>query len=193
MLVLIPIDRLEELESFEIGAVAARAAAHEYMKVTAIPVVGGRLAPTWGKSGYITMVKLFNGASDWPARLGISAFMPIASATFDAVARAAASLQSMDRLGFGIDGRANKEVETRAMLEAQLASGRAELASLTTPLGTDLAEAAAKVVDEIRFGDVNFIDVSHSAVNGGEIPQLLFDVSLLRIILDQAEIDATMN
>jgi len=163
------------------------------MKVTAIPVVGGRLAPTWGKSGYSTMVKLFNAASDWPARLGISAFMPIASATFDAVARAAASLQSMDRLGFGIDGRANKEVETRAMLEAQLASGRAELASLTTPLGTDLAEAAAKVVDEIRFGDVNFIDVSHSAVNGGEIPQLLVDVSLLRTILDQAEIDATMN
>lgn len=193
MVVLIPIDRLEELESFEIAANVARAAAHEYMKLTAIPVVGGRLAPTWGKSGYSTMVNLFEDASKWAPRLGISAYIPIASSTFDSVAVSAASLQSMDRLGLGIEGRATAEVETRAALEAQLVSGRAELASVTTALGTDLAEAAANLVDEIRFGDVNFIDVSHSAVNGGEIPQLLVDVSLLRIVLDQAEIDATMN
>ncbi|TYC91549.1 hypothetical protein [Novosphingobium sp. BW1] len=193
MVVLIPIDRLEELESFEIAANVARAAAHEYMKLTAIPVVGGRLASTWGKSGYSTMVNLFEDASKWAPRLGISAYMPIASSTFDSVAASAASLQSMDRLGLGIEGRATAEVETRAALEAQLVSGRAELASVTTALGTDLAEAAANLVDEIRFGDVNFIDVSHSAVNGGEIPQLLVDISLLRIVLDQAEIDATMN
>lgn len=190
MVVLIPIERLEELENFEVAANAARAATHEFMRLTAIPVVGGRLAPTWGKSGYSTMVNLFEGASKWASRLGISAFMPIASSTFDAVAASAASLQSMDRLGLGIEGRASAEGETRAALEAQLVTGRAELASVTTALGIDLAEAAANVVDEIRFGDVNFIDVSHSAVNGGEIPQLLVEVGLLRIVLDQAEIDA---
>lgn len=190
MVVLIPIDRLEALENLEVAANAARAAAHEFMKLTAIPVVGGRLAPTWGKSGYSTLINLLEDASKWGPRLGISAFMPIASTTFDAVAASAGQLQSMDQLGLGKEGRATTEVEMRAALEAQLVSGRAELASVTTALGTELAERASNIIDEIRFGDVNFIDVSHSAVNGGEIPHLLFEVSLLRMALDQAEIDA---
>ncbi|WP_193141033.1 hypothetical protein [Meridianimarinicoccus sp. MJW13] len=190
MAVLIPIDSLEELEVFDVAANAARAAAHEYMNVTAIPVIGGRLAPTWGKSGHSLMVNLFDRAAEWPARLGMPAFMPIASALFDAVAASAASLQSMDHLSLGIDGRPSAEIDARAALEDQLASGRDELASLTALLGTDLAEAAANCIDEIRFGEMNYIDASHSAMNGREVAELMLLVSLLRIRLDQAEIDA---
>lgn len=191
MAVLIPIDNLEEIEVFEVSAQAARNNAHEYMNVTAIPVIGGRIAPTWGKSGHRLMVNLFDRATEWPARLGLPAFMPIASALFDAVAASAASLQSMDHLGLGTDGRPNAEKDVRAALEAQLASGRDELASLTAPLGADLPEAAATLIDEIRFGEVNYIDASHSAINGGEVTELILQVSSLRILFDQAEIDAT--
>ena len=99
------------------------------------------------------MVNLFDRATEWPARLGLPAFMPIASALFVGVAGSAASLQSMDHLGLGTDGRPNAEKDVRAALEAQLASGRNELASLTAPLGADLAEAAATLIDEIRFGE----------------------------------------
>lgn len=62
---------------------------------------------------------------------------------------------------------------------------------MTAPLGADLAEAAATLIDEIRFGEVNYIDASHSAINGGEVTELILQVSSLRILLDQAEIDAT--
>lgn len=81
-------------------------------------------------------------------------------------------------------------IDARAALEAHLASGREELASLITPLGADLTEAAANFIDEIQFGDVNYIDASHSAINGGEVTELMLQVSLLRIRLDQVEIDA---
>jgi hypothetical protein len=191
MVVLIPIDSLEEIVDFEVSAQAARDHAHEYMKVTAIPVIGGRIAPTWGKSGHRLMVNLFERATEWPARLGLPAFMPIASVLFDAVAVSAASLHSMDHLGLGIDGRPIAEKDARAALEAQIASGRDELASLTAPLGADLAVAAATVIEEIRFGEVNYINASHSATNKGEVTELILKVSLLRILLDQAEIDAT--
>lgn len=97
----------------------------------------------------------------------------------------------MDHLGLGTDGRPNAEKDVRAALEAQLASGRNELASLTAPLGAGLAEAAATLIDEIRFGEVNYIDASHSAINGGEVTELILQVSSLRILFDQAEIDAT--
>lgn len=190
MVVIIPIDSLEDLEAFEVAASAARDTVHEHMKVTAIPVIDGRLAPTWGKSGHGLMVHLVDRAEEWPARLEMPAFIPIASAAFGATVDSASSLQSMDHLGLGIESRPSAEIDARDALETQLANRRNELARLIRSLGADLAEAVVNVIDEIRFGAVNYIDASYSAMNGGEVPQLVLRISSLRILLDQAELDA---
>lgn len=190
MVVLIPIDSLENLDLFNTAADYARTIAHEYMNVTAIPVLSGRLAPTWGKAGYGRRINLFDRAREWPERLGMPAFMPVASSVFDAVAASAASLQSMDQLSLGTDGRPNAEVDARVALEAHYTQGCDELASVITPLGAELAEAAADVINEVRFGDINYLNAADSALNSGELAKPVLDVSLIRILLDQAEIDA---
>lgn len=189
LVVLVPIESLEALEDFVVAANAARAAANEHQEVTAIPLIDGRLAPTWGVSGYTVMVNLIDSDLGWSARLNMPAFIPIASATFDSIAASAAALQSMDQLNLGIDGRPSAEIDVRAVLEVQLANGHDELRFMIAPFGTDISEAAATLLDEIRFGEVNYMVASHLAINGREVPELVQQVSLLRIMLDQAEIN----
>ena len=184
---------VEALGEFHTAAALARELCPEFMRLTAIPVIDGVALPSMGLAGHGQLLPLPDEAARWVDDLGLPSSPSRAWTALDRAASLASSLQSMDRLSLGTTGRPDGEREERDRLEEALTSALSELDAAAAPLDPDLAADAAALVGAIRSGEAPYADAAHSAANGGDAPDILVRVALLRLRLEQAELDAMAN
>ena len=98
---------------------------------------------------------------------------------------------SQGTLGRGsIEGRPRAEIDKRGELEGRLAGGIAAVRAIVAPLNQELEDWALMLLDMIRTGETCYADAVHVASRSGETAPLMKQLTGLRILIEQAELDS---
>lgn len=187
--VLVPLASFDQFGEFHLAAARARELCPELMRLTAIPLVDGVAVPSMGVSGYDAMLPLAEEAEAWVAGLSLKSSPSRAWNALDRAAALASSLQSLDRLALGVAGRPQAELDRRDELEAALAETVVRFDEIAAPFDTELTDGAHDLLAAIRSGEAGYADAAHAVGNGGEAAPVLLQMLVLRILLEQAELD----
>lgn len=160
----------------------------ESIRITLIPVTEGHALPDFSISGYETLFPLIDIAETWIRSLGLPVFRSQCATAFGNAMGLASSLQSMDRLLLGLDGRPQAEVEARNKLEAQFAEAGDDFVRLCTSIVPSHVSFGLSYLAKTRSGDLLVADITHNALHQNGSASL-FELMEFNIELMQAEFD----
>jgi hypothetical protein len=187
VLLLVPVGSTSEIVDFERAATEARKIVPSTIRLTGAPSLDGLALPSWGLSGYESLLPLPDAVDAWIEQLGLPTFRPTVSPMFDLAVAQAAALQSMDRLGLGVAARPPAELDARGKLESDLVSGRAELDAKVCALDRELGSAVDQTIDRIRSGETCMADAVQEFAASQLPNEVIIELAFLRAALDYIE------